>query len=338
MGRRDWRRMAALALRLAMVLAVTALVAGCGGGAVEVIADPHDGGEVDPSSLAPVELAAGAKLQVVATTSIVHDVVANVGGDLIDLRLLIPLGADPHGFQPTPQDVAALAGADVILENGAGLETFMERLLESTGAGYRVVSVSEGIELLPVEEHEEEEEDEHGHEEGDPHTWTDPNHVLVWVDRIEAALSALDPARAADYERNAAAYRAQLKELDGWIREQVAQIPEGERKIVSDHQTFGYLAERYGLEQTGAIFPGGTTLAQPSAKELAALQATIRELDVKAIFVGSTVSPDLARAVAEDTGTRLVTLYTGSLSAGGEAGTYLDYMRTNVSAMVDALR
>jgi ABC-type Zn uptake system ZnuABC Zn-binding protein ZnuA len=295
----------------------------------------------DPDALTPADLAPGARLAVVATTSIVHDVVKNIGGDSIELSLLVPLGIDPHGFEPTPQDVTSLATADVIFANGAGLEAFMDRLLESTGATYRVVSVSQGIELLPLEDHGEEEHqegDDHAHEEGDPHTWTDPNNVLIWVENIEAALSALDPANASTYESQAGAYRAEVQALDGWIREQVATIPEADRQIVSDHQTFGYLAHRYGLSQRGAIFPGGTTLAQPSAKELAELQDAIRDLDVGAIFVGTTVSPDLAQAVADDTGVRLVTLYTGSLTEGGEADTYLDYMRTNVSAIVGALR
>jgi ABC-type Zn uptake system ZnuABC Zn-binding protein ZnuA len=296
----------------------------------------------DPDALTPADLAPGARLAVVATTSIVHDVVKNIGGDSIELSLLVPLGIDPHGFEPTPQDVTLLATADVIFANGAGLETFMDRLLESTGATYRVVSVSQGIELLPLEdpgeEEHQEEGDDHGHEEGDPHTWTDPNNVLIWISTIEAALSASDPANASTYESQAAVYRAELVALDRWIGEEVATIPEEDRQIVSDHETFGYLAHRYGLTQRGAIFPGGTTLAQPSAKELAELQAAIRDLDVRAIFVGTTVSPDLAQAVADDTGIRLVTLYTGSLTQGGEADTYLDYMRTNVSAIVGALR
>jgi ABC-type Zn uptake system ZnuABC Zn-binding protein ZnuA len=322
---------------LALALAAAVLLAGCGGGATgPAIPAPGQAGG-GPSSPAPIDLAPGQKLQVVATTSIVWDVVANVGGGLIDLQLLMPVGTDPHGFEPRPQDVTALAAADVIMANGAGLETFLNRLLESTGASYRVVQVSDGIDLLQLDSHSAEGGND-GSPEVDPHTWTDPNNVLVWVDNIQAALSALDPAHAADYERNATAYRAELESLDSWIGEEVAQIPEAQRKIVSDHETFGYLAHRYGLTQTGAIFAGGTTLAQPSAKELAALEAAIKELGVKAIFVGSTVSPDLARAIAEDTGVKLVTLYTGSLTQGGEADTYLDYMKANVSAIVDALR
>jgi ABC-type Zn uptake system ZnuABC Zn-binding protein ZnuA len=322
---------------LALGLAAAVLLAACGGGTAG-LASPQPGQQSgDPSSLGPVDLAPGQKLQVVATTSIVRDVVTNVGGDLIDVQLLIPVGTDPHGFEPRPQDVTALAEADVIMANGAGLETFLNRLLESTGVTYRVVQVSEGIDLLPLDSHGAG-AGAHANGEMDPHTWTDPNNVMVWVGNIQAALSALDPAHAADYERNAVAYRAELEALDAWIREEVAQVPEAQRKIVSDHETFGYLAHRYGLTQTGAIFAGGTTLAQPSAKDLAALEAAIKELGVKAIFVGSTVNPDLARAIAEDTGVKLVILYTGSLTEGGEADTYLDYMHYNVSAIVDALR
>ena len=285
---------------------------------------------------------AATRLRVVATTSIVADVVGRVGGDRIGLTVLMPPGTDPHAFQPRPQEVALVSDADVLFANGAGLETFLEALLESAGAqdAQRVVEVSAGIELLPAGGEHEGEDEAHGHDaqRGDPHTWTDPNNLLVWVATIERALSALDPAGAESFHANAAAYRAELEALDVWIREQVAQVPPAGRMLVTDHQIFGYFAARYGFTQAGAIFPGASTLAEPSAQELAALEDAIRELGVKVVFVGSTVNPSLAQRVAEDTGTRLVTLHTGSLTRGGDADTYLDYVRTNVSAMVEALR
>lgn len=294
-------------------------------------------------SLAPVSLEADEKLQVIATTSIVADVVKNVGGEQIELRRLLPLGVDPHAFEPTPQDVVAVSDAHVVFANGAGLEEFLEPLLESAGAAEKAVHVSHGIELYEFEgEHKEEGEEhegEHDHHGADPHTWTDPNNVMVWVHNVERALSALDPDHAEIYKANAEAYAATLQELDAWVREQVAQIPEAERKIVTDHLLFAYFAKRYGFTQVGAIVPGYTTLSEPSARELAELEDAMRELGVKAVFVGHTVNPSLAQRVAEDAGVQLVFIYTGSLTEkGGEADNYVDYVRYNVNAIVNALK
>jgi len=284
-------------------------------------------------SLAPASLQAGAKLQVIATTSIVADVVHNVGGDLIELKTLMPPGADPHAFEPTPQDIAAVSDAHVIFANGAGLEAFLEPLLESAGAADRVVHVSQGVAL-----HEAAHADEQ-HHDADPHTWTDPNNVLTWVHNVQQALAALDPAHASTYASNAQEYAAELQELDAWVRDQVRQIPQEQRQLVTDHDIFGYFVERYGFDQVGAIFPGYSTLTEPSAKELAELEDQVRALDVKAVFVGYTVNPNLAQRVAEDTGVHLVFIYTGSLSQPGEpADSYIAYVRYNVNAIVNALK
>ena len=282
------------------------------------------------------DLSPGEKPQVVATTSIVGDVVAQVGGDLIDLSVLIPIGADPHAFEPTPQDVVAVSDAHILFANGAGLEEFLDPMLESAGAVSRVVYVSDGLDLLHSAAGAG-----HDHEEAadDPHTWTDPHNVIVWVGSIEEALVALDPLHADRYRANAAAYRAELAELDSWIRGEIALVPEGNRRIATDHATLNYFADRYGIQTVGAIIPGYSSLAEPSAKELAEIEDTIRDLQVKAVLVGNTVNPALSERVAQDTGTQLVFIYTGSLSSpGGEADSYVAYMRYNVNAIVEALR
>ncbi len=282
-------------------------------------------------------------LKVVATTNIVGDVVSQIGGEAIDLTTLLPPGADPHSFQPTPQDMARVANAQVIFINGAGLETFMRALLENTNSQARQVEVSEGIHLLAASDHDEHLKDENHSGEngllGDPHVWTDPNNVQVWLDRIEATLVEADPENAALYHENATAYRQELTKLDGWIKSQVDQIPIENRKLVTDHQMFAYFAKRYGFEQIGAIIPGYSTLSEPSALEMAQLEDAIRTVGVKAIFVGNTVNPGLAQRVANDTGIHLVFFYTGSLSAvDGPAATYLDYVRFNVMAITEALK
>jgi len=275
-------------------------------------------------------------LSVVATTTIVGDVVRSLGGDAIHLVVLLPPGTDPHSFQPTPQDVVKVSDADVIFINGAGLESFMNSLLSNSGDGTKVVAVSDGIQLLNAPEGEP---GVHVDEVGDPHVWMDPNNILVWVDNIENALSEADPANSAIYTQNAAKYRQTLAELDQWVRDYVAQIPASKRKLVTDHQVFGYFADRYGFTQVGTLVPGYSTMAEPSAQELAALETAIGGLNVPAIFVGDTVNPSLAQRVADDTHIRLVFVYTGSLTkAGGPASTYPDFIRYNVNAIVDALK
>jgi len=286
------------------------------------------------SDLTPVPLQEGERLRVLATTSIVGDIVGNVGGDLIELSILVPVGADPHSFSPTPQDVAAVSEAHVIFINGAGLEQFLGPLLQSARGSAPVISLSEGVPLRrfsPVRKG--------GEEEVDPHTWMSPANVIIFVQNIEKALVALDPAHANEYHQNAQTYRARLEELDAWVQEQIAQIPPENRKIVTDHEAFGYYADRYGLQQIGAVIPGFSAAAEPSAKDLAALQEAIRRYGAKAIFVGVSVNPTLARRIAEDTGIRVVRLYTGSLGPEGSgAETYIDFIRYNTKAIVEALR
>ncbi|MFN3307863.1 MAG: metal ABC transporter substrate-binding protein [Anaerolineales bacterium] len=303
----------------------------------------------------PTPQSSARKLRVVATTTIVGDVVANVAGDAVELSVLLPVGADPHSFSPTPQDVAKVSQADLVFANGAGLEEFLNALLESGGAKDKTFAVSEGIQLVGEQAgehthegeqagehtHEGEQTDEHAHEHsgGDPHVWFDPNLVIIWVQNVTKVLSEKDPQNADLYQKNAAAYTAQLQELDKWIRTQVESIPPENRKIVSDHLSFTYFATRYGFTQVGAVLPGFSTLAQPSAQDIAALEDAIRQLGAKAIFVGTTVNPNLSQRIAEDTGVKLVSLYTGSLSEkGGPADTYLNFMRYNVSTIVDALK
>ncbi|MFZ5819008.1 MAG: metal ABC transporter substrate-binding protein [Chloroflexota bacterium] len=298
---------------------------------------------------APAE---GSGLKVVASTTIVGDVVAQVGGDLIQLTVLFPPGADPHTFEPRPQDLAALSEAQVVVINGMDLEEALEPALEANVTG-TIIHASEGIEVLAFEgeehegeehegeEHESEEHEgeEHHHEGGDPHTWTDPNNVIVWAQTIAAALAEADPANAKAYQANADAYVAALTELDGWIHAQVEQIPAERRKLVTDHRAFGYFVDEYGLEQAGALVGSFSTNAAPSAQELAALEDKIKEQGVPAVFVGKTVNPELSEQVAQDTGVKLVYVYTGSLSEpGGEADSYIEFMRYNVDAIVEALK
>ncbi len=287
------------------------------------------------------------KLKVIATTTIVGDVVRQVGGDAIDLSVILPVGGDPHSYQATPGDLARVAEADVVFVNGVGLELFLDSLIENTAGQARVVSVSEGIPLrVFAGDHDrdddnhgdEDDEDDHDHEY-DPHVWFDPTLVKVWVENISTVLSELDGANASLYQENARKYTIELEILDQWITAEVAKIPAANRLLVMDHRVTGYFSNRYGFKEVGALIPAFSTLAEPSGRELAELVDVIADLNIKAIFVSEAVSPSLAERIAEDTGTQVVFIYHGSLSeADGAAATYLDFMRYNVAAITNALK
>jgi len=314
-------------------------------------------------SLSAISLADGEKLQVVATTNIVADLVNNVAGDMIDLTAMLPIGANPHTFDPTPQDIAMVSDAQVVFVNGLHLEEFLEKLIENAGGEAAVVPLSTQVKTLNFEateahaedehgddadhedheheadEHADEDEHDHHHEGVDPHIWMTPVNVIVMVHNVEQALSQLDPANAEQYQANAESYIAQLETLDTWIESQIETIPADNRQLVTDHHAFGYYVEQYGLTLVGAVIPAYSDNAEPSAKELADLQDSIAEVGVQAIFVGTTVNPALAERVAEDMDINLVPLYTGSLGEPGSgAENYLDYMRYNTTAIVEALK
>jgi len=284
----------------------------------------------------------GDTLQIVATTSIVGDVVAQVAGEQVSITTLLPPNSDPHTYQPTPQDIATISKADVIFANGAGLEVFLEPILENADAEEKTVDLSDDINLLTADEHSDSGRDEDqniDHDSRDPHVWMNPNNVIAWVNVIQETLGELDPAHAAEYKNNARSYSAELSELDTWITTQVADIPFQRRTLVMDHLVFGYFAEEYGFQQAGAVIPGFSTLAEPSAQQIAEIIDTIEKLGVKVIFVSDTAPPGIAERVAEDTGSQLVYLHTGSLTEpGGFASNYIDYMRYNVKAIVQALQ
>jgi ABC-type Zn uptake system ZnuABC Zn-binding protein ZnuA len=283
-------------------------------------------------SLQALSLAAGERVQVVTTLNLIGDVVAQVGGTHIKLTTLLPIGVDPHSYSATPTDLRALQEAHVIFVIGQGLEEALTPVLTNPDAQAPLVSVNAGLTLMAMAPD--------GHEHGglDPHTWTSIRNVKQWVKNIEQVLSALDPANATDYTQAAATYTAQLEQLESQIIASIATLPTEKRKLVTDHDVFGYFAAHYGFTVIGAVVPSLSTLAEPSAQELAALQAQIKQAGVKAIFVGSTANANLEKQLANDLGITVVPLYTESLSdPNGPAATYLDFMRYNVQAIVTAL-
>ena len=290
----------------------------------------------------PVSLAADGKLQVVATTATVADVVGMVGGDLIQLTGLIPAGQDSHAFQPTPRDVAAMTQADLLFINGAGLEEFMKDIMDNLQGQVTIVPVSAGINLVPGhhhadEEHEADEHDEDEHE-FDPHTWTSPANVLIWVDNIEAALSSADPVHAADIKANADAFRAELKQADEWAKAAVAQIPPENRKIVTNHESWNYFAEHFGFEQVGTVVPAVTSSVEPSAQDFADLARTLKDQGVTVLFIDYEVNPALSETIANEVGAKVVRIWHDISPKGEGADTYVDWLHFNVNQFVDNLK
>lgn len=278
------------------------------------------------------------KLQVVTTTTFVGDVVGIIGGEAIDLTVLLEPGQNPHSYQPVPQDMVKVSKADLIFANGLGLEDFLDDLLGGTGKADELVIVSEQIIPLEGLDPGHEGDDEGQAHDQDPHVWFDPNNVLSWTEIITDTLVENDPEHAEIYLENAAQYREELKGLDSWIQEQVANIPEENRKLVTDHTVFGYFIEQYGFTQVGAVIPALTTEAETSGQQLSSLIDIIRENNVKAIFIGVDFDPSLSDMIAYDTGAELVPLYFGSLSQGAPAESYLTFMQYNVETIVNALQ
>jgi ABC-type Zn uptake system ZnuABC Zn-binding protein ZnuA len=282
---------------------------------------------------------------VVASFSILGDLVKNVGGEVVEVTTLIGPGVDAHTYDPAPADLVVLTKADVIFENGLGFEPWLDRFFASAQpSGARVV-VTEGITSREAgaDEHEGEAQVEDGggeHGQFDPHVWHDVANVVVMVGNIRDALVAADPARAELYGANAAAYIAELEALDASIREQVGTLPQERRKLVTSHDTFGYFAGAYGFEVLGtALGSLSTEAGDPSARDIATLITEIEEAGVPAIFAENVANPDLMESIAAEAGVSLAPpLYTDALGPPGSPGeTYMGMMQSNVTTIVDAL-
>lgn len=309
---------------------------GCGSGAR--VAGVQEG---EAPKLEAVALAEGERLRVVATTSIVGDVVAQVGGDAIDLTVLMAPGQDPHAYQASAQDLAKASAAHLIFVNGFDLEEGLLQELEQAAEGVPILSVSSSITPIEDEEGHEGEAQEggesHAHAE-DPHVWFDVRHVVQWTESIRATLSALDPTHSEQYAANAQRYTAALDELHTFIEETLAPIPAARRTLITNHDTFRYFARAYKFEVIGTVLPNASQSGEVSAADLAALIETVREAGVPAIFVESTLSEGTAALIAGETGARLYSLYTDALGpTGSGADSYIGMMRQNAETLRDAL-
>jgi zinc/manganese transport system substrate-binding protein len=309
----------------------------------------HEEGEEHLSipDLGGITLAEGETLRVVATTSIIGDVVGNVAGDNIELTVLMAEGQDPHSYQPTASDLTIASDAHIVFVNGWDLEEGLVGDLEGANESGVIVPISAGVEPLEGEGHEDEAYEEEGeHAEGqeedghlfDPHVWFDVHNVETWVHNVEAVLSTMDSANAETYAANAEAYEAELEALEQYIQEGVAQIPEANRKLVTNHDTFSYFATAYGFEVIGTILPGASTGNEPSAADLTELIAAVQTAGVQAVFIENTVGEGLADVLNEETGAHVYELYTDAVGpVGSGAETYIGMVRANIDTLVEAL-
>ncbi len=278
-------------------------------------------------------------VEVVASTSILGDVVGSVVGEHGVVEVLMPRGADPHSFQISARQAAAMRRADLVVVNGLGLEEGMGGAVETAASdGVRVVEAASFVEPLPFSL--DGGGDETGHGSLDPHFWTDPARMAQVVTGLAEALAAADPACAQRWREAAASYREEILALDEEIEVILETIPADRRKLVTNHHSLGYFADRYGFTVLGAIVPGGSTLAEPSPADLAGLVAILEREGIRAIFADTTRPADLAEALAAELGEQVsvVELFTGSLGdPGSGAETYPAMQRTNARRIAAAL-
>jgi ABC-type Zn uptake system ZnuABC Zn-binding protein ZnuA/ABC-type Mn2+/Zn2+ transport system permease subunit len=271
------------------------------------------------------------QLAVVATTTQIGDFVRAVGGKAVFVDQVLRPNTDPHTYEPRPSDVEAAAEAKLVFANGDGLDEWIGKVVDDSGSDAAIVDLGAVVpDRLPGESS--------GAEAAryDPHWWHDPRNAEAAVREIERRLAAADPSRRRLFERNAAAYLAKLRALDAGIARCIGSVPPGRRKLVTDHDAFGYFAHRYGIDVVGAVIPSQTTDAQPSGKDLGALVELIERERVQAIFPESSLSPKVAEAIARQTGASAAyTLYGDTLGPAGSAGsTYLGMEEANANAMV----
>ncbi len=297
------------ALVAAALVAPMLLFTGCSGGS-----DGEDG-----------------RLDVVATTTQVGDFVSQVGGGAVAVDQILQPNTDPHEYEPRPSDVVATAAAELVFTSGDELDEWIGEVVSDSGSEARVVDLGAAApERLPGERSGEEASTH------DPHWWHDPRNAEAAVRQVERSLAAADPAHRHVFERRAAAYLTRLRALDAGIARCMESVPATRRKLVTDHDAFGYFARRYGIDVVGAVIPSQATQAQPSAKDLSALAGLIEREGVDAVFPESSLSPKVAEAIAAQTGaTAEHTLYGDTLGpAGSDGATYVQMEAANADSMV----
>jgi ABC-type Zn uptake system ZnuABC Zn-binding protein ZnuA len=263
------------------------------------------------------------RVKVVASLAIFADFVRQVGGDRVDVSTLIPAGADPHTYDPPPGRVVWLTEADLVIVNGLGLEAALQDVIdENTPSSTPITELSQGLTVITSD-----------HQSANPHLWLDVQNASAYVERIRDALVQIDPAGADVYRSNADSYLAELRTLDQEVAAAIDSIPSDRRKLVTFHDAFPYLAQRYGLEVIGVVVasPG----KEPSAKDVADLVEAIAAEDVPAVFKEPEYNSSVLELAADDAGVEVCTLYSHALDK--KVDTYVKLMRFDAKELVRCL-
>jgi len=269
------------------------------------------------------------KIPVVATFSILGDLVKNVGGDRIEITTLVGPNSDTHVYAPTPADAKKVAGAKVVFVNGLGYEGWMTRLVKASGSKAPSVVASKGVKSRKMEEE--------GRQVTDPHAWQSIGNAKIYVTNIRDGLIAADPASKSAYEANASAYLAKLDALETEVKDAISKIPADRRRLITSHDAFGYFDATYGIE---FIAPAGvSTEAAVSAKDVARIISQIRTQKVPAVFMENISDPRMMEQIAKESGAKIGgSLFSDALSdEKGPAATYIDMMRNNIRELRTAL-
>jgi zinc/manganese transport system substrate-binding protein len=276
----------------------------------------------------------GGRIKVIASFSILGDLVSNVGGDRVDVAALVGPNGNAHVYAPSPADAKKAADARLVFVNGLGFEGWLERLVKASGTTAPIIVATKGVAPL-----ERAETHDHDHEQGraDPHAWQSVTNAKIYVGNIRDALIAIDPAGKERYEANATVYLARLDALEQEVRDTIAKIPADRRRVVTSHNAFGYFERAYGIIFTAP--QGVSTESEASAKDVAAIITAIRKQKAAAVFLENVTDPRLVQQIASETGAKIGgVLYSDALTeAKGDAPTYIDLIRHNLKQLANAL-
>jgi zinc/manganese transport system substrate-binding protein len=272
------------------------------------------------------------KIKVIASFSILADLVRNVGGDRVEVGALVGPNGNAHVYAPSPADARKVADAKAVFVNAMGFEGWLDRLVKASGTKAKIVVVTKGVAPRGRS-------DSHGHDHGraDPHAWQSVANAKIYVANIRDALIAIDPAGKATYEANATAYLAKLDALEREVKDTIARIPADRRAIITSHDSFGYFGGAYGISFTAP--QGVSTEAEASAKDVAAIIRQIKRRKITAVFMENVTDPRLLKQIANETGAKVGgTLYSDALTdESGEAPTYIDLIRHNLKQLAGTL-
>lgn len=278
--------------------------------------------------LVTTTLALSQKPLVVASASMFADMAENIGGDLIDVKMIVPIGGDPHIYEPNPSDAQLVAKADLILLNGLTFEGWINELVANSGTKAKSVTLTHAVEAIESEKYQN---------ATDPHAWMDADNGITYSKNIASALVRLMPRHSKTIKSNMEAYIAELRDLDSYIKEEIATIPVEQRILITSHDAFAYYGKKYGIRLEAIM--GLSTDAEVQTSDLMRVSNIIRENNVKAIFVESTINPKLIKQIGEDNGAVIGgQLYADSLGPKtSKAGTYISMLKENTDVIVGAL-